>query len=208
MEILQNTAILIPFLLAVTFYSLVSASVVLALFIYNRKFPVLINVIILYICFFIAFSQYILRNESLIEAIRIGQEQEKLTIIYSSSVFIINIAIIIVCTFSLRNVTKGFIDARSDIVASVKALIPPNSNWKPEQGLTDSIVNKYRITEAEKAVANQALLGLSNKEIATKLNKAVGTVEVQLKSVYQKTESPGRYALMAMVAKSTTAEKE
>jgi len=45
-------------------------------------------------------------------------------------------------------------------------------------------------------------LGKSNKEIANTLHKSVGTIEAQLKSVYQKTEAPGRFALIALASKS------
>ena len=72
--------------------------------------------------------------------------------------------------------------------------------------MPENITQKYRITEAERTVANLALLGKSNKEIAGKLHKAVGTVEAQLKSVYQKTGAPGRYALISLVANSKTVE--
>ena len=70
------------------------------------------------------------------------------------------------------------------------------------------MIQKYRITDAEQTVANLALLGKSNKEIAGKLHKAVGTVEAQLKSVYQKTGAPGRYALIALAANSKPVENE
>jgi len=205
-EFITNPTFIIRLLLFVTFYSLATASVVMALFIYNRKYPILINSVVLYIFFFIAFSQYLLINERLIEALKTAQELGQLPKTSTWLLLVLVCIMLVLCTVSLRRISKGFADARADIAASVRALIPQNSMWKPEQGLTEKIIQKYRITEAEQTVANLALLGKSNKEIASKLHKAVGTVEAQLKSVYQKTGAPGRYALIALTANSKTSE--
>ena len=205
-EFMTNPNFYTSLLLIATFYSLATASVVMALFIYNRKYPVLINGVVLYIFFFIAFSQYLSRNEQIMEALKTAQEPEHLS---NNNPWLLPVSIFIILvldTISLRRISKGFVEARADIEASVKAIIPLNSMWKLEQGLTEEIIQKYRVTEAEQIVANLALLGKSNKEIANKLHKAVGTVEAQLKSVYQKTGASGRYALITMAANSKTVE--
>jgi len=207
-EFMANFNFFSGLLLCAAFYSLATASVVMALFIYNRKYPVLINGVLLYIFFFIAFSQYLLRNEQIMEALKTAQEPEPLSKTNTWLLLVLLFVILVLDTISLRRISKGFVEARADIEASVKALIPSNSIWKPEQGLTENIIQKYRVTEAEQAVANLVLLGKSNKEIAGKLHKAVGTVEAQLKSVYQKTGAPGRYALIALVANSKTGEND
>jgi DNA-binding CsgD family transcriptional regulator len=207
-EFMANYNFFSGLLLSVAFYSLATASVVMALFIYNRKYPVLVNGVVLYIFFFIAFSQYLLRNEQIMEALKTAQEPEHLSKTNTWLLFVLIFVILVLDTISLRRISKGFVEARADIEASVKALIPSNSMWRPEQGLTENMIRKYRITEAEQTVANLALLGKSNKEIAGKLHKAVGTVEAQLKSVYQKTGAPGRYALIALAANSRTVENE
>ena len=75
--------------------------------------------------------------------------------------FYVGITIITINTLSLKKSATGFKQARIDIEASIKALIPTNSTWKLENGLTESIVKKYKITEAEHIVANLALLGKS-----------------------------------------------
>ena len=195
-------------LLFVTFYSLAISSVAMALFIFNRKYPVLFNAVVIYIFFFIAFSQYLLINEQMLEALKTAQGTDYLSKTNIWLLLVLIFGILVFDTISIIRISKGFVEARADITASVKALIPLNSMWKPEQGLTGKIIQKYRITEAEEAVANLALLGKSNKEIASKLHKAVGTVEAQLKSVYQKTGAPGRYALIALVANSKTVDNE
>jgi DNA-binding NarL/FixJ family response regulator len=142
------------------------------------------------------------------EALKTAQEPEYMSKTNTWLLPVLLCVILVLDTISLRRISIGFVEARADIAASVKALIPQNSMWKPEQGLTEKIIQKYRITEAEQIVTNLALLGKSNKEIASKLHKAVGTVEAQLKSVYQKTGAPGRYALITLVANSKTEENE
>jgi len=140
--------------------------------------------------------------DKLIETLKTTNNPESLTLLNSLVLVIIGIVIMTLNILSLKKSATGFKQARIDIEASVKALIPPNSTWKLENGLTESIVKKYKITEAEHIVANLALLGKSNKEIANTLHKSVGTIEAQLKSVYQKTEAPGRFALIALASKS------
>jgi len=192
----------IIFWLGITFFSLASATVVTSLFIYCRKYTVLVNAVVLYVFFFIAFAQYLIMNDKLMETLNGINELEILSVFNALTLIILGLLIIAFAAVSLIKTAKGFKEARNDIEASVKALIPKNSVWKPEQGLTNSIIKKYRITEAEQAAANLALLGKSNKEIAYTLKKAVGTIETQLKSVYQKTEAPGRFALIALTAQS------
>jgi DNA-binding CsgD family transcriptional regulator len=206
MEFMSNTAFHVPFLLAITFYSLASATVAMALFIYDRKIRSLMHSVVLYACFFLAFTLYLLKNEEIVKIIRAGQETVYLSKINVLLLLILEFGLIIFDTISLRKTMKGFIDARADIEASVKALIPSNSVWKPDLGLTEAIITQYRITEAEQTVANLVLLGQSNKEIASALHKAVGTVEAQLKSIYQKTGVAGRYALISLAAQSATAQ--
>jgi DNA-binding CsgD family transcriptional regulator len=205
-ELIKNPNIHIILWLGITFYSLASATVAMSLFIYCRKYSVLINSILLYFFFFIAFSQFLIINDKVMGTLKVGNEAETLSVFNVLLLIIFGFSVLIFETISLVKSAKGFREARNDIEASVKALIPLNSTWKPEQGLTRNIVKKFRITEAEQAVANLALLGKSNKEIAIILRKAVGTVETQLKSVYQKTEAPGRYALIALTAQSITDE--
>ena len=207
-EFIANPRFFTGLLLFVTFYSFASSVIALALFLFNRKYPALINGVVLFILSFIALWQYILTNEQRIEALITAQEPEYLSKTNTWLFLVLIFGILVLGTIAIKTNSKGFKAARTDIAASVKALIPPNSMWKPEQGLTENIIQKYQITEAERAVANLALLGKSNKEIAVKLHKAVGTVEAQLKSVYQKTGVPGRYALIALVANSKTVENE
>ncbi|MDR0443097.1 MAG: LuxR C-terminal-related transcriptional regulator [Treponema sp.] len=194
--------------LSLTFLCLANASIATSLFGFCRKYSVLINAIVIYIFFFVAFSQYLIWQDKLIEVAKAAHEPEVLSINAAVMLVILALVIFILNIVSIIQNGKGYKAARADIVASVKALIPANSTWKPEQGLTENIIKKYRITEAEQAAANLALLGKSNKEIANMLHKAVSTVEAQLKSVYQKTEAPGRYALIALTAQSTTAGNE
>jgi len=207
-EFMANSKFITSLLLSVTFYSLATATVAMALFIFSRKYPALINAVVLYIFWIFAFSQYLLKNEQMIEVLETAQEPEHLSKNIPWLFLVLIFGILVIDTISIIKISKGWKTARADIEASVKALIPPNSTWKPEQGLTEKITQKYRITEAEQIVANLALLGKSNKEIADKLHKAVGTVEAQLKSVYQKTGAPGRYALIALVANSKTLKNE
>jgi DNA-binding CsgD family transcriptional regulator len=207
-EFMESPAFLTRFILFATFYSLASASVAVALFIYNRKYPVLINAVILYIFFFVSFSLFLIQNEQIIEALKTAREPEQLSKTNTWMLLVLLFAILVLDTISIKIISKGFVEARADIEASVKAIIQENSMWKLEQGLTEKIIKKYRIIEAEQIVANLALLGKSNKEIAGKLHKAVGTVEAQLKSIYQKTGASGRYALISLVANSITVEKE
>ncbi|MCL2266307.1 MAG: helix-turn-helix transcriptional regulator [Treponema sp.] len=203
-EFITNQTFHLIVWLSLAFFSLAAASVAMSLFIFYRKYQILINAVILYIFFYFAFSQYLKENEEMIKAFKTSGESMFLSINNTLVLIFSSIGILVFGIISLIQSTKGFFEARADIIASVKALIPPNSIWKPEQGLTECIIKKYRITEAEQAVANLALLGKSNKEISRELNKAVGTVEAQLKSIYQKTEVPGRYALLALVANSIT----
>jgi DNA-binding CsgD family transcriptional regulator len=198
-EFIANPGFFTSLLLFVTFYSFASSVIALALFLFNRKYPALINGVILFILSFVALWQYILITT---------QEPEYLSKTNTWLFLVLISGILVLGTITIKTNSKGFKVARADIAASVKALIPPNSMWKPEQGLTENIIQKYQITEAERAAANLALLGKSNKEIASKLHKAVGTVEAQLKSVYQKTGAPGRYALISLVANLKTVENE
>jgi DNA-binding CsgD family transcriptional regulator len=207
-ELMANPNFFTILLLFITFYSLATSSVAMALFIFNRKYPALINGVVLFILSFIALWQCISINEQRIETLITAQEPEYLLKPNTWLFFVLIFGILVLGTIAIKTNSKGFKAARADIKASVKALIPPNSMWKPEQGITENIIQKYQITEAERAVANLALLEKSNKEIASKLHKAVGTVEAQLKSVYQKTGAPGRYALISLVANSQTVEND
>ena len=205
-EFIANPKIIIRLLSFVTFFCIATSSVSMALYIYNRKYRVLINGAVLFILSIITFSQYRLINEQWIKSIITDRKLEYLSKTNTLLLLGLIFGILVLNTISIIKNYKGFANARADIEASVKALISNNSMWKPEHGLTENIIQKYRITEAERAAANLALLGKSNKEIAVKLHKAVGTVEVQLKSVYQKTGAQGRYALISLVANSKTNE--
>ena len=205
---MANPAFIIRLLPFVAFLSLASSTIALLLFTLNRKYPALIDGVVLFIFSCIAFSQYQLINKHRIEALITAQGHEYLSKNNIWLLLVLIFGILVLNTIAFIRNYKGFKAAYADMAASVKALIPPNSMWRPEQGLTENIIQKYRITEAEQTVANLALLGKSNKEIASKLHKAVGTVEAQLKSVYQKTGAPGRYALITLVANSKTAENE
>ena len=122
LEFMANPDFFSGLLLFVIFYSLATASVVMALFIYNRKYPVLINGVVLYIFFFIAFSLYLLRNEQIMEALKTAQEPEQLSKTTTWLFLVLIFVMIVLCTVSLRRISKGFSDARADIEASVKAL--------------------------------------------------------------------------------------
>ena len=207
-EILKNQYFFYPLWLGITFFCLASATVVMSLFIYNRKHLVLFKSILLYLFFFIAFSQFLVINENISIALKTANDPDDLSLTRIIIYLISGLIIIIFDIIFLIETSKGFKQARFDIEASVKALIPKNSVWKLENGLTNNFIKKYRISEAELNAANLALLGKSNKEIAGLLHKAVGTIETQLKSVYQKTEVTGRFALIALVAQSVTSEDE
>jgi len=207
-EILSNQYFFYPLWLGITFFCLASATVVMSLFIYYRKRLILFKSILLYLFFFIAFSQFLVINENITIALKTANDPGDFSIIKIIIYFVLGLIIIIFDIVFLIDASKGFKQARLDIEASVKALIPKNSIWKLEYGLTNSFIKKYRISEAESNVANLALLGKSNKEIANILHKAVGTIETQLKSIYHKTEVTGRFALIALVAQSVTSEDE
>ena len=205
---MANSGFFTSLLLFVTFLSFASCTIALLIFTLNRKYPALIDSIVLFVLSLITLWQYQLINKQRIETLITAQGHEYLSKTNTWLLLVLVFGILILNTIAFIRNNKGFKAVHADMIASAKALIPPNSIWRPEQGLTENIIQKYRITEAEQIVANLALLGKSNKEIAGKLHKAVGTVEAQLKSVYQKTGSPGRYALITLVANSKTVENE
>ena len=57
------------------------------------------------------------------------------------------------------------------------------------------IANKFRLSESERKVMSYAAEGLSNKEIARKLNITEGTAKVHLYRIFRKTGARNRTAL-------------
>jgi DNA-binding NarL/FixJ family response regulator len=55
-------------------------------------------------------------------------------------------------------------------------------------------VNGKSLTEREKSVLEQLMLGLSNKGIARRLNLCVGTVKAHVKSILNKLDADSRTA--------------
>jgi len=78
-EFIVNPGFFTGLLLFVTFYSFASSVIALALFLFNRKYPALINGVVLFILSFIALWQYILINEQRIEALITAQKPEYLS---------------------------------------------------------------------------------------------------------------------------------
>jgi DNA-binding NarL/FixJ family response regulator len=83
------------------------------------------------------------------------------------------------------------------IFASNLAQTPPV--WTPEQGISPAFIEKYEITPREREVIEALVQGRTDKEISSKLNIAVNTVQVHLKRIYRKTNAAGRFALAALV---------
>jgi DNA-binding CsgD family transcriptional regulator len=75
---------------------------------------------------------------------------------------------------------------------SVKVLMGKN-------GLTPEFIQKYGLSDRQTEVTQALLLGKPDKEIAALLSIELNTVKTHLKSIYRKTGTRGRYALMALV---------
>jgi DNA-binding CsgD family transcriptional regulator len=105
------------------------------------------------------------------------------------------IVVLNMCVFYLY--TKLSVAHEALIFARRLAPIPPV--WTPEQGLSAAFIGKYEITPREREVAEAMIEGKTDKEIATKLDIAVNTVQVHLKRIYRKTGAAGRFALSALV---------
>ncbi|MDR2869560.1 MAG: helix-turn-helix transcriptional regulator [Deferribacteraceae bacterium] len=71
--------------------------------------------------------------------------------------------------------------------------------WTAEDGLSEPFINKYQITPREQQVIEILLLGKTDKEISQALDLAVNTVQAHLKHIYRKTDTSGRFALIALV---------
>lgn len=61
-------------------------------------------------------------------------------------------------------------------------------------------LDRPMLTPAEQEVISHLLLGLSNKEIATALNKAEPTVKHQVSSILRKHGVPSRARLIALLS--------
>ncbi|MDR0909419.1 MAG: helix-turn-helix transcriptional regulator [Spirochaetaceae bacterium] len=85
----------------------------------------------------------------------------------------------------------------ADEVASFPEAAPPPV-WTPEKGLTERFIVKFRLTPREREVADLAIQGKSNKEIATSLGIKLNTTDVHLRHIYEKTGTQGRFALMSL----------
>jgi DNA-binding CsgD family transcriptional regulator len=68
-----------------------------------------------------------------------------------------------------------------------------------KSGLTPEFIEKYGLSDRQAEVTQALLLGKSDKEIAALLKIELNTVKTHLKHIYRKTDSRGRYALMALV---------
>jgi DNA-binding CsgD family transcriptional regulator len=66
-------------------------------------------------------------------------------------------------------------------------------------GLSKAFAAKFRITPREAEVIGCLLDGKTDKEIAAALSIATNTAQTHLKSIYQKTEISGRFALQSLL---------
>ena len=76
-------------------------------------------------------------------------------------------------------------------------LTPPT--YSPQSGLSPEFIARYSLTNRHVQVTEPLLRGKSDKEIAALLNIGLNTVQTHLKHIYRKTNTRGRYALMALV---------
>jgi DNA-binding CsgD family transcriptional regulator len=71
--------------------------------------------------------------------------------------------------------------------------------YSPQSGLSPEFIEKYGLSARQIEITEALLRGKPDKEIAALLNIAGATVRVHVKTIYQKTGVPGRYALMSLV---------
>jgi DNA-binding CsgD family transcriptional regulator len=71
--------------------------------------------------------------------------------------------------------------------------------WSPERGVSQALIEKYKLTTREVEVINQVLQGKVDKEIAQSLGIKLPTVHQHLQNIYSKTEARGRFALITLV---------
>jgi DNA-binding CsgD family transcriptional regulator len=81
--------------------------------------------------------------------------------------------------------------------AAIGSATHPGSATQPFT-LSERFIEKYGITPAQQRVAEAALAGMSDKEIAAALGLSVNTVKWHLKTVYQITGVKSRHALTAL----------
>ncbi|MDX2053681.1 MAG: helix-turn-helix transcriptional regulator [Polyangiaceae bacterium] len=62
--------------------------------------------------------------------------------------------------------------------------------------LPNNIVSQWNLTRTQQEVVLLLLKGLSNNAIACSLNRSVKTVEAHITTIFKKTASPNRIALM------------
>jgi DNA-binding CsgD family transcriptional regulator len=71
--------------------------------------------------------------------------------------------------------------------------------YSPHSGLSPEFIEKYGLSNRQTEITEALLRGKPDKEIAVLLDIATSTVRVHVKTIYQKTGVPGRYALMSLV---------
>jgi DNA-binding CsgD family transcriptional regulator len=115
------------------------------------------------------------------------------------------------CAFYLYSKLAAHYEARKMADTDAGANFPepsPPPVWTPDKGLTERFVEKFGLTPREKEVAELAIQGKSNKEIAAALNIKFNTVDVHLRHVYGKTGAQGRFALMSLCTNDTLGRQQ
>ena len=103
----------------------------------------------------------------------------------------------------LLNLGILYLYIRHQIIADARNLTIEVSRvqplWTPEKGLSANFCERYQLSEREKAIIENMMLGKSNKEIAESIYVSVRTVATYLQNVYKKTGSPNRFALYSLI---------
>jgi DNA-binding CsgD family transcriptional regulator len=71
--------------------------------------------------------------------------------------------------------------------------------YSPHSGLSSEFIEKYGLSNRQVEITQALLRGKADKEIAALFDISNNTVRVHIKTIYQKTGVPGRYALMSLV---------
>jgi DNA-binding CsgD family transcriptional regulator len=75
--------------------------------------------------------------------------------------------------------------------------------YTPQSGLSPEFIEKYGLSGRQAEITEALLRGKADKEIAALLDIASSTVRVHLRTIYQKTGTMSRYALMSLVGPGT-----
>lgn len=102
-----------------------------------------------------------------------------------------------------------YLSARHEPFSKAAFLVRFERQANDTGNLATEVFNRYcKLTTAEKIVTEQALEGLTNREIAEKLGKSVSTVKNQLESVFRKMAIHKRHELIALAPLLTAALEE